>query len=165
MKFLLSLEKRFLFFTDKPTKTDIKLSRDSVMFGNQVTITCSSNGQPKPLLFIIIHNGTIHITGIKNTYTKQVNLDDAGNYTCVAVNKLGSNQSDTQLLNVTVKGKFSCKDVCSLSILSTQGHKTCTYTVYFRKIFAWKRVRISSLLFRRASSGRKISSLNFPPLS
>ena len=118
LKFLLSLEKRFLFFTDKPTKINIKLSRNSVMLGKQVTITCSSNGQPKPS-FIIVHNETIHITGIEETYTKHVNWDDAGYYTCVAMNKLGRNQSDTNILNVTVKGTFSCKDVYSLSVLST----------------------------------------------
>ena len=107
---------RFLFFTDKPTKTDIKFSSNPAIIGKEVTITCSSNGQPKPLL-TIIHNGlTIHITGIENTYTKRVNLDDAGYYTCVAINKLGRGQSDAKFLNVTVKGKFSCKDVFSLSI-------------------------------------------------
>ena len=79
------------------------------MFGQQVTITCTFNGQPDPS-FTIIHNGTINIAVVENTYTKQVNWSDAGNYTCVAINKLGSNQSDTKFLSVTVKGKVSCKD-------------------------------------------------------
>ena len=100
-------KKRFPFFTDKPTKTDIEFSSNPAIIGKEVTITCSSNGQPKPS-FTIIHNETIHITGIEETYTiPKVNWEDAGYYTCVAINKLGSNQSDSKILNFTVKGKVS----------------------------------------------------------
>ena len=110
-------KKRFLFFTDKPTKTDIEFSSNPAIIGKQVTITCSSNGQPKPL-FTIIHNGTIHITRIEERYTiSKVNWDDAGYYTCIAINILGSKQSDSNILNVTVKGKVSCKDVSSFFCL------------------------------------------------
>ena len=93
------------FFTDKPTQTHINFSSNPAVIGEEVIITCSSRGQPKPS-FVITHNGTVNITGIEETYTKQdVNWDDAGYYTCVAMNKLGSNQSDSKFLNVTVKGK------------------------------------------------------------
>ena len=85
------------------------------MFGQEVTITCTSNGQPDPS-FTIIHNGTINIAVVGNTYTKQVNWSDAGYYSCVAMNKLGSNQSDTKFLNVTVKGKFSSKLTSTLCL-------------------------------------------------
>ena len=109
-------KKRFLFFTVKPTNTGIEFSSNPAMIGKEVTITCSSNGQPKPS-FTIIHNGTIHITGIEETYTiPNVNWDDAGYYTCVAINKLGSHPSDTNILNVTVKGKVRCKDVSSFFV-------------------------------------------------
>ena len=109
--------KRFLFFTDKPTKTDIEFSSNPAIIGNEVTITCSSNGQSKPS-FTIIHNGTINISGIEETYTiSKVNWDDAGYYTCVAIYKLGSHPSDSRILNVTVKGKVSSKDVSSFSKL------------------------------------------------
>ena len=109
--------KRFLFFTDKPTKTDIEFSSNPAIIGNEVTITCSSNGQSKPS-FTIIHNGTINISGIEETYTiSKVNWDNAGYYTCVAIYKLGSHPSDSRILNVTVKGKVSSKDVSSFSKL------------------------------------------------
>ena len=89
------------------------------MSGQEVNITCTSNGQPDPS-FTIIHNGTINIAVVGNTYTiRKANLSHAGNYTCVAMNKLGRHKSKPQFLNVTVKGKCSCKDVYFLPILST----------------------------------------------
>ena len=109
-------KKGFLSFTDKPTSTGIEFSSNPAIIGKEVTITCSSNGQPKPS-FIIIHNETIHMTGIEETYTiPKVNWDDAGYYTCVAINKLGSHPSDTNILNVTVKDKVRCKDVSSFFV-------------------------------------------------
>ena len=109
-------KKEISFFTDKPTKTDIEFSSNRVVIGKEVTITCSSNGQPKPS-FTIIHNGTIHITGIENTYTKQLNWDDAGYYTCVAINKVGSHPSDSKFLDVTVKGDYFSSKLTSFLCL------------------------------------------------
>ena len=125
------------------------------MSGQDVKITCTSNGQPDPS-FTIIHNGTYLynsiITFVGNTYTIQkANLSDAGNYTCVATNKLGSHKSKPLFLNVTVKGKFSCKDVYSFS---------CKGVNHFN---IWKQVRISSPFFQK-SRGRLYKNVVKNPL-
>ena len=89
-------------------------------------MTCSSNGQPNPS-FTIIHNRKINITGIEETHIiPNVTWDDAGYYTCVAINELGSNSSDPEFLDV--KGTASCKDVCAKCII-TNTLKTYHYTL------------------------------------
>jgi hypothetical protein len=95
-------DNKFLFFTDKPIKTKITVPEEAY-FEKRFNITCDSDGQPAPS-FTIIHNNTIIIVSNKTivTYTKDVQYNDAGIYTCIAKNLLG-NDSDSG--NLTVKGK------------------------------------------------------------
>ena len=76
------------------------------MIGEEINIMCSSNDRPKPGI-TIIHNSAIVST--EPVYTiSALQRSDAGQYTCIARNKLGSH-SVHGYLYVNGQGKLSSK--------------------------------------------------------
>lgn len=94
---------KYCFFTDRPNQTEIQVSKSIATIGEDVNIICRSNGRPKPN-FTIIHNNVIVSTEPMYTiYSLQ--RSDAGIYTCIARNKLGSESSANVYLHVNDWGK------------------------------------------------------------
>ncbi|XP_028399291.1 hemicentin-1-like [Dendronephthya gigantea] len=84
----------------KPTNTEIKFSQNPAVVNQTVKITCAFEGQPKAT-YIIYYNDT-KVVSTNMPYFKNVTLEDAGTYKCIANNTLG-NDSDSKILNVTDK--------------------------------------------------------------
>ena len=94
----------FFFFSDKPTNTTINVPKEAYI-GKKFTITCESDGLPAPN-YTITHNGTI--VSNESKYTKDaedVVQDDAGTYTCIAMNVLGRNSDSGNL--IVIEGKIT----------------------------------------------------------
>ena len=78
----------YCVFADRPNQTEIVFSKIYAMIGEEINIMCSSNSHPKPD-FTIIHNGAIVST--EPVYTMSASQrSDAGQYICIARNKIGS---------------------------------------------------------------------------
>ncbi|XP_028413739.1 hemicentin-1-like [Dendronephthya gigantea] len=100
----------------KPVGTTIQFTQFSVLINESVTITCASNGLPKPN-FIISHNDTKVASGM--TYTiPRVNKNHSGTYKCVARNFLGYD-SASRFLHVLVKPNVTIN--CSSPINVREG--------------------------------------------
>ncbi|XP_046858842.1 carcinoembryonic antigen-related cell adhesion molecule 5-like [Xenia sp. Carnegie-2017] len=89
--------------TYPPQQTNITISPMSVKKGQNVTITCESDGYPEPT-YTIYHNGAV-ISNKKTYIIQSVNFNNAGSYRCEATNKLGNDLSDVK--NLTVVNEVS----------------------------------------------------------
>ena len=88
--------KMLSFFADKPTQTDIMLPDKNVAFvGKNFTIKCVADGLPKPS-YNITHDGVL--ISDEATYSKYAEWNDAGLYTCISSNILGTNSSSAVLI-------------------------------------------------------------------
>ncbi|XP_046858238.1 immunoglobulin superfamily member 10-like isoform X2 [Xenia sp. Carnegie-2017] len=89
--------------TYPPQQTNITISPMSVKKGQNVTITCESDGYPEPT-YTIYHNGAV-VSNNKTYIIQSVNFNHAGSYRCEAKNKLGSDLSDVKNLTI-ITGKI-----------------------------------------------------------
>ena len=88
--------KMLSFFADKPTRPVIMVPDKNIAFiGKHFTIKCVADGVPKPS-YSITHNGTL--VSDDATYFKSTEWDDAGLYTCISSNSLGTNSSSSVLI-------------------------------------------------------------------
>ena len=84
------------FFADKPTQPEIMLPDMNVAFvGKNFTIKCVADGLPKPI-YNITHDGVL--ISDEATYSKYAELNDAGLYTCISSNILGTSSSSAVLI-------------------------------------------------------------------
>ena len=73
-------------------------------YGEETEISCKFNGFPKPN-FNITYNSTTNIVKTGKTLTiSPVKWSDAGTYTCIAWNELGSDSASDDLI---VEGKVT----------------------------------------------------------
>ncbi|XP_046858284.1 carcinoembryonic antigen-related cell adhesion molecule 1-like [Xenia sp. Carnegie-2017] len=86
---------------DPPQQTKITISPMSVNKGQNVKITCESDGYPEPT-YTIYHNGAV-ISNNKTYIIQSVNFNHAGSYRCEAKNKLGNDSSQVKNLTI-IKG-------------------------------------------------------------
>ncbi len=86
----------------------VSISQDMVVnVGDQVSLTCVTQGDPKPLITwvkddIRVTNGNrfvLHASG--ELSIKEIGKNDEGNYQCVAKNDVGS---DIKTVRVVVRG-------------------------------------------------------------
>ena len=88
--------KMLSFFADKPTRPVIMLPDKNIAFvGGTFTIKCVADGLPRPR-YNITHNGTL--VSDEAMYFKSTEWDDAGLYTCISINSLGTNSSSAVLI-------------------------------------------------------------------
>ncbi|XP_046858280.1 junctional adhesion molecule C-like [Xenia sp. Carnegie-2017] len=86
----------------RPRKTNITISQMPATKGQNVRISCESDGHPEPT-YTIYHNGTDNTSVVSNEKTHtihSVNFIDAGSYRCEAKNKLGNDLSEVKNLTV-----------------------------------------------------------------
>ena len=84
------------FFADKPTRPVIMVpDKNKAFVGKHFTIKCVADGLPKPS-YNITHNGTL--VSDDAMYFKSTEWDDAGLYTCISSNILGTNSSSAVLI-------------------------------------------------------------------
>ncbi|XP_046858267.1 carcinoembryonic antigen-related cell adhesion molecule 5-like isoform X1 [Xenia sp. Carnegie-2017] len=93
--------------TYPPQQTNITISPMSVKKGQNVTITCESDGYPEPT-YTIYHNGAV-ISNKKTYIINSLNFSNAGSYRCEATNKLGNDFSDVNNL-IIIKDNVLCDD-------------------------------------------------------
>ncbi|XP_046858263.1 carcinoembryonic antigen-related cell adhesion molecule 6-like [Xenia sp. Carnegie-2017] len=93
--------------TYPPQQTNITISPMSVKKGQNVTITCESDGYPEPT-YTIYHNGAV-ISNKKTYIINSINFSNAGSYRCEATNKLGNDFSDVKNLTI-IKDNVLCDD-------------------------------------------------------
>ena len=82
--------------------TNITFKPSTVKVGERLDITCESSGLPEPK-YIITNSTNDTVSEAKTFIIPKVNMGDAGIYTCIATNILGS---DSASGNLTVKGKI-----------------------------------------------------------
>ena len=74
----------------------ITFTPEKAVVGRSVSLTCESEGVPKPS-YTIIYNDTVVNTC--KTYTiPKVKWSDGGTYKCIVTNKLGRNSSSAKLI-------------------------------------------------------------------
>ncbi|XP_046858266.1 limbic system-associated membrane protein-like [Xenia sp. Carnegie-2017] len=103
---------------DPPQQTNITISPMSVKKGQNVTITCESDGYPEPT-YTIYHNGAV-ISNNKTYIIQSVNFNHAGSYRCKAKNKLGNDLSDVKNLTI-IKVKPNVEINCSTPLVVDEG--------------------------------------------
>ncbi|XP_046858241.1 carcinoembryonic antigen-related cell adhesion molecule 5-like isoform X2 [Xenia sp. Carnegie-2017] len=104
--------------TYRPQQTNITISPMSVKKGQNVTITCESDGYPEPN-YTIYHNGAV-ISNNKTYIIQSVNFNHAGSYRCQAKNKLGNDSSDVKNLTI-IKVKPDVVINCSTPLVVNEG--------------------------------------------
>ena len=87
---------------DAPQNVTVILERAEVKEGQSTKFTCHSDGYPAPG-FSWKFNGNVLNGATQNTFMlTNVEVKDAGNYTCVAKNGRGSKET-TRVVNVLCK--------------------------------------------------------------
>ncbi|XP_046858807.1 neural cell adhesion molecule 1-like [Xenia sp. Carnegie-2017] len=128
--------------TYPPQQTNITISPMSVRKGQNVTITCESDGYPEPT-YTIYHNGAV-ISNNKTYIIQSVNFNNAGSYRCEAKNKLGNDSSDVKNLtiikvkatyppqqtNITISPMSVRKGQNVTITCESDGYPEPTYTIY-----------------------------------
>ncbi|XP_046858845.1 hemicentin-1-like [Xenia sp. Carnegie-2017] len=104
--------------TYPPQQTNITISPMSVKKGQNVTITCESDGYPEPT-YTIYHNGAV-ISNNKTYIIQSVNFNNAGSYRCEAKNKLGNDLSDVKNLTI-IRVKPTVVINCSTPLVVDEG--------------------------------------------
>ncbi|XP_046858235.1 hemicentin-2-like [Xenia sp. Carnegie-2017] len=104
--------------TYPPQQTNITISPMSVKKGQNVTITCESDGYPEPT-YTIYHNGAV-ISNNKTYIIQSVNFNNAGSYRCEAKNKLGNDLSDVKNLTI-IRVKPTVVINCSTPLVVNEG--------------------------------------------
>ncbi|XP_046858255.1 carcinoembryonic antigen-related cell adhesion molecule 5-like [Xenia sp. Carnegie-2017] len=90
----------------------------SVKQGQNVTITCESDGYPEPT-YTIYHNGAV-ISNNKIYIIQSVNFNNAGSYRCEAKNILGNDLSDVKNLTI-IRVKPNVVINCSTPLVVNEG--------------------------------------------
>ncbi|KAJ7348215.1 Neural cell adhesion molecule 1 [Desmophyllum pertusum] len=89
----------FLSVNYAPQQVTVTPHPAVVALTQSITLTCQADGFPKPS-FLWIFNGKIMNGAVENNLTvTNVEVNDAGNYTCRAKNDIGSEES-TRVVNV-----------------------------------------------------------------
>ncbi|XP_046858249.1 immunoglobulin superfamily member 10-like isoform X2 [Xenia sp. Carnegie-2017] len=101
-----------------PQQTNITISPMSVKKGQNVTITCESDGYLEPT-YTIYHNGAV-ISNKRTYIIKSVNFSHQGSYRCEAKNKLGNDSSDVKNLTI-IKVKPNVEINCSTPLVVDEG--------------------------------------------
>ena len=90
---------------DKPEELTVVKSEGGVLYvkkGQPINITCTTIGNPKSDYVWMFKNKQLHSPVNSTIVIRNATLDDAGMYTCTAINSIGR-----ETINVTLQVK--CK--------------------------------------------------------